>query len=198
VIEWFVYWFMLPACIAIVAFAMMLGIDDTAILTPGVILIFPLLSVPTVSPAQAVTVGMFTEFFGFLSGVLGYNKERLIDYKIGLRLSVFAVPVIVASLLLAQFSPALFLKLAFGILMLGLSVYLAATAKTTVRNASLKSLPSSAESIPRRKELSDETVIRTKGGNEYRYKVCDRTKGELVCAVGSAFEGMISVGLGNL
>lgn len=197
-IEWFVYWFMFPACIAIVSFAMMLGIDGTAILTPSVILIFPFLSVPLVSPAQAVTVGLFTEFFGFLSGVLGYRKEGLIDYKVGLRLSLFAVPIIVVSSLLAQFSPALFLKLAFGVLMLGLSVYLAATAKTTVRDASLRVPPPSVESIPRKNESHDETVIRTRTGNEYRYKVCDRARGEMVCAVGSAFEGMISVGLGEL
>ena len=197
-IWWLVYWFMLPACIAIVSFAMMLGIDGTAILTPSVILVFPLLSVPTVSPAQAVTVGLFTEFFGFLSGVLGYRKERLIDYKVGLRLSAVAVPVIVASSLLAQFAPALLLKVAFGVLMLGLSVYLAATAKTTVRDASLRRPPARVQSVPRRRESPEETVIRTRGGDEYRYKVCDRTRGELVCAVGSAFEGMISVGLGEL
>ena len=59
-IEWLVYWFMFPACIGIESFAMMLEIDGTAILTPSVILLFPFLSVSTVSPAQAVTVGLFT------------------------------------------------------------------------------------------------------------------------------------------
>ena len=197
-IEWFVYWFMFPACIGIVSFAMMLGIDGTAILTPSVILLFPLLSVPSVSPAQAVTVGLFTEFFGFLSGVQAYRRQGLIDYKVGLRLSAFAVPVIVASSILAQFSPALFLKLAFGVLMLGLSIYLAATARTTVRHAGLKSVPPAVDAILRKGESAQETVIRTSGGEEYRYRVCDRTRGELVTVVGSAFEGMISVGLGEL
>jgi len=75
VIDWFVYWFMLPACIAIVSLAMMLGIDGTAILTPAVILVFPILSVPTISPAAAVAAGLLTEFFGFVSGVIGYDRE---------------------------------------------------------------------------------------------------------------------------
>lgn len=197
-IGWLIYWFMFPACIGIVSLAMMLGIDGTAILTPAVILIFPLLAVPSVSPAAAVTVGLFTEFFGFLSGLAGYMKEGLVDVKIGLRLARFAVPTIVVSSLLAQFSPALFLKLAFGILMIGLAVYLVATAKSTVRNAMLESPPPSVDRIPRKNESSEETVIRTRGGREYRYKVCDKRRGELVCAVGSAFEGMISVGLGEL
>ena len=193
-----VYWFMLPACVGIVSLAMLLGIDGTAILTPAVILVFPLLSVPSLSPAQAVAAGLFTELFGFLSGVLGYRNERLIDYKVGLRLSLFAVPTIVASSLLAQFSPALALKLVFGVLMLGLSVYLLATARSTVRNARLGSTPPSADGFPRRRESSEETVIRTRNGREYRYKVCDRRRGQAISVVGSAFEGMISVGLGEL
>ena len=77
----------------------------------------------------------------------------------------------------------------------GISVYLAVTAKTTVRNAGLKAPPRSLESIPRKNESPEETVIRTRNGGEYRYTVCDRTRGEAVCVVGSAFEGMISVGL---
>ncbi len=189
---------MFPACTGIVSLAMMLGIDGTAILTPAVILVFPLLNIPSVSPAAAVTVGLFTEFFGFLSGLAGYRRQGLVDVKIGLRLAAFAVPVIIVSSLLAQISPALFLKLAFGILMVGLSAYLILTAKSTVRNAKLEAPPPSVDRIPRKDESPDETVIRTKAGREYRYKVCDRRRGEIVCAVGSAFEGMISVGLGEL
>ena len=189
---------MFPACIGIVSLAMMLGIDGTAILTPAVILVFPLFSVPTVTPGQAVAAGLFTEFFGFLSGVAGYRKEGLIDYKVGMRLSLFAVPVIIVSSLLAQFSPALALKMVFGVLMVGLATYLLVTAKSTVRDASLEAAPPAAEAFPRRQESADETVIRTRKGEEYRYKVCGRTRSEAICAVGSAFEGVISVGLGEL
>ena len=197
-IDWFVYWFMLPACIAIVSLAMMLGIDGTAILTPVVILVFPILSIPTISPAAAVAAGLFTEFFGFVSGVIGYDREGLIDYKVGLRLSAFAVPVIVVASLLAQFSPAQGLKLVFGVLMVGLAAYLLLTSRSTVRNAHLEKTPASADAFPRIRESPEETVIRAKNGREYHYKVCDRTRGEAICAIGSAFEGMISVGLGEL
>ena len=189
---------MLPACVGIVSLAMMLGIDGTAILTPVVILVFPLFSVPSISPAQAVTAALFTEFFGFLSGVVGYRREGLIDYRGGIRLSLYAIPTIAVASLLAQFSPALALKLVFGVLMSGLSAYLLLTSKSTVRNARLGAPPPSADGFPRVRESPVETVMRARNGREYRYRACDRRRGELVCVVGSAFEGMISVGLGEL
>jgi uncharacterized protein len=197
-IEWLVYWFMFPACIGIVSLAMMLGIDGTAILTPAVILLFPLLSVPAVPAGAAVAAGLFTEFFGYLSGVVGYNRAGLIDYKVGIRLSLVAIPSIAVASVLAQFSPALALELVFGVLMVGLSAYLLFTSKSTVRSPLLEAIPPEAARIPRVRESLEETVIRTKVGREYRYKVCDKRTGELVCAIGSAFEGMISVGLGEL
>jgi uncharacterized protein len=197
-IEWLIYWFMFPACIGIVSLAMMLGIDGTAILTPAVILLFPLLSVPAVPAGAAVAAGLFTEFFGFLSGVVGYNRAGLVDYKVGIRLSMVAIPTIAVASVLAQFSPALALKLVFGVLMVGLSAYLLLTSKSTVRNPLLEAVPPEAASIPRVRESLEETVIRAKDGREYRYNVCDKRTGELVCAIGSALEGMISVGLGEL
>ena len=189
---------MFPACVGIVSLAMMLGIDGTAILTPAVILVFPFLGVPTLTPAQAVSAGLLTEFFGFLSGVVGYRREGLIDVGVGARLALFAVPTIVLFSLIAQFAPGLILKLIFGVLMVGLSLYLLFTAKSTVRNAKLEALPAAVNDIPRADESPEETVIRARNGKEYRYKVCDKNRGEIVCAVGSAFEGMISVGLGEL
>jgi uncharacterized protein len=197
-IEFLIYWFMFPACIAIVSLAMMLGIDGTAILTPAVILAFPLLGIPSLTPAQAVSAGLFTEFFGFLSGVVAYERERLIDFRVGLRLTLFAVPTIVVFSLLSQFSPALLLKLVFGVLLVGLSIYLLGTAQSTVRNPLLGALPPSIKAFPRRDESRQETVIRTRGGKEYRYRVCSRKRGELTSVIGSAFEGLISVGLGEL
>ncbi|MDH2900620.1 MAG: hypothetical protein PXY39_06580, partial [archaeon] len=85
-IYWLVYWFMFPMCIGIVAFAMLLGIDGTAIFTPFMILLFPILRVPFISPAVAVAVGLTTEFFGFLSGLAGYRGKHLSDFKIGWQL----------------------------------------------------------------------------------------------------------------
>lgn len=43
-IDWFVYWFMLPACILIASAAMLTGISGTAMLTPFLILVFPLIN----------------------------------------------------------------------------------------------------------------------------------------------------------
>lgn len=45
-IDWLIYWFMFPACILIASVAMLTGISGTAMLTPFLILVFPILSVP--------------------------------------------------------------------------------------------------------------------------------------------------------
>lgn len=197
-IYWFVYWFMFPSCIVIVAFAMLLGIDGTAIFTPLVILLFPLLRVPFISPADAIAVGLLTEFFGFLSGLIGYKKERLIDFKTGWSLIMVGVPVIIVFSIIAQFVSGVLLKLIFGVMLLSIAIYLSVTAKSTVRNRYLTILPPAVSQIPRTQESPRDSEIVSGSGKEYRYRVCDRKRGFLISGIGSALEGMISVGLGEL
>ncbi len=197
-IDWLVYWFMFPACILIATVAMLTGISGTAMLTPFLILAFPLLGVPTLTPAQAVGMALFTEFFGFASGFLGYHFARLTDYKTGWRLVMIAVPTIIVFSLLSQYVSSLLLRTVYGIMMIALSAYLFLTAPGNVRNMLLSVLPNATERIPRKNETEKERVILTKQGREYRYKVCDPGRGYLITAVGAAMEGLVSVGLGEL
>jgi uncharacterized protein len=197
-LDWVVYWFMLPACIVIAAAAMLTGISGTAMLTPMLILGFPLLHVPVLTPAEAVGMALFTEFFGFLSGVIGYHRRRLIDYSIGKRLLLASVPTIVVFSLVAQFTNSFVLRAAYGGMMVALAVYLALAASASVRRADLPHVPPAVERIPRRSESSKETVLRDRGGLEYRYRVCDQRAGYLITSVGAAMEGLVSVGLGEL
>ncbi len=146
-IDWFVYCFMFPACILIASIAMLAGISGTAMLTPFLILVFPILSAPTLTPGQAVGMALFTEFFGFASGVVGYQRARLIDYKTGWRLVAFAVPAMVGFSLISQFVSSDVLKVAYGVMMLGLSSYLFLSAPGNVRNRRLEELPKAAVSI---------------------------------------------------
>ena len=70
---------MLPICIAIASVAMLTGIGGTAMLTPILILGFPLLQpfgIPTLEPGEAIGMALLTEFFGFVSGVYGYHRAR--------------------------------------------------------------------------------------------------------------------------
>ena len=189
---------MFPTCIGIVAFAMLLGIDGTAIFTPFMILLFPLLTVPFILPGVAIAVGLLTEFFGFLSGIVGYRRDQLIDFKMGWSLAAVGIPVIIAFSLIGQFASSLLLKLVFGVMMVTIAIYLVVTAKSSVRNRYLTVLPQAVYEIPRVQESPRDSLTVSRSGTEYRYRVCDKKRGSLICGIGSALEGMISVGLGEL
>ncbi len=196
--DWTVYWFMLPACVGIAMIAMLTGISGTAMLTPFLILAFPLLRVPILTPAQAIGMALFTEFFGFLSGVVGYRRRGLIDFATGKELLVVAVPTIVGFSLVSQFVSSLVLRTAYGAMMVGLAIYLARSARAAVRDPNLAQLPAAVDRIPRRAESSEERVVRTREGTEYRYRVCDPRAGYLMTFLGAGMEGLVSVGLGEL
>jgi uncharacterized protein len=197
-IDWFVYWFMFPACIVIASIAMLTGISGTAMLTPFLILVFPIVSVPTLTPAQAVGMALFTEFFGFVSGWAGYSRAGLIDYKTGWKLVRVGVPVIIVFSLISHYVPSILLKGVYGVMMITLATYLGVSALSNVRNRDLKELPESVKRIPRVSEAPIERVVKAKTGTEYRYKVCDQNTGYLITAAGCAMEGLVSVGLGEL
>lgn len=197
-VDWLVYWFMFPACILIASVAMLTGISGTAMLTPFLILAFPVLGVPTLTPAQAIGMALFTEFFGFVSGVVGYQRRRLIDYRTAGRLVAVAVPTIVAFSLLSQYVGPALLRGAYGVMMVILASYLAWTAPANVRRHDLKILPEAINRIPRHAEEPVERQIRSRDGREYRYRVCDPHRGYLITCVGAAMEGLVSVGLGEL
>jgi uncharacterized membrane protein YfcA len=197
-VDWFVYWFMLPACILIATVAMLTGISGTAMLTPFLILAFPILGVPILTPAQAIGMALLTEFFGFLSGLIGYRLKGLIDYNTGWKLVAVAVPTIVAFSFISQSISGVVLKAAYGIMMLLLSGYLAITAPGNVRNHRAGKLPAAVDRIPKRSEAREERLIKARDGVEYRYRVCNQGSGYLMTAAGAAMEGLVSVGLGEL
>ena len=197
-IDWVVYWFMLPVCILIASVAMLTGISGTAMLTPFLILVFPIIHVPVLTPSEAIGMALFTEFFGFSSGMIGYRRERLIDYKTAKALIAVSLPTIIVFSLAASLVSSLLLKGVYGTMMISLAVYLWWTSPANVRNRELKRLPAAVGNIRRRLEAREERVIQSKRRGEFRYKVCDQHLGYLVSGVGSAMEGLVSVGLGEL
>ena len=197
-VDWLVYWFMLPACVLIASLAMLTGISGTAMLTPFLILAFPVLGVPLLTPSQAIGMALLTEFFGFLSGVIGYRRRRLIDYRTASVLVAVAVPTIIVFSLLSQSVGPTILRAAYGIMMVLLAAYLVWSAPANVRRRDLKTLPEAVQRIPRHHEAANERVIRSREGEEYRYRVCDQHRGYLITTVGAAMEGLVSVGLGEL
>jgi len=81
-VDWTVYWFMLPACVVIAGLAMFSGISGAAMLTPFFLIGFPLLSVPTLTTVAAIGTSLLLETSGFGSGVYGYLRRGLVDWKL--------------------------------------------------------------------------------------------------------------------
>jgi len=101
-------WFMFPVAIMVATVAMMSGIGGATMFTPLFLVVLKL------QPAVALASGLFIEFFGFTTGMIGYARKRCIDYSlvkevlpysltgtvIGLGLS-FIIPKAVIELILA-------------------------------------------------------------------------------------------------
>lgn len=183
--DWTVYWFMFPGCIAIATLAMLSGISGAALLSPAIILGFPIIGVPALAPASAIGMSLFTEAFGFGSGVFGYWSRKLIDYQVAGVLVLVAIP---SSLLASFFSHATdpnLLKGIYGAMAVGLGLFLLATQKKQ-------------EVLTPEPSLLPTRVLRTADGVEYRYQACNQAVGAVITGLGAAMAGLISVGIGEV
>lgn len=179
------YWFLFPLSILIATIAMASGIGGAVFFSPLFIIWLKL------DPAVAVGTALTTELFGFSSGMYAYWKRRLIDFKLGSGLLMFAVPAAIVGALSAHLFPADVLKgiFAVGIIFIGSQLY------SSYRREEKDMLD---------QEIADtsrghfESVLTDSEGKEYRYTICNRDQGRMFAATGGAFLGMISVGLAEL
>lgn len=190
-----VYWFMLPVCIAIASIAMLSGISGAAMLSPAIILGFPLIGVPELLPAAAIGMSLFTEFFGFGSGVVAYLRRRLVDVATYRALVWVAIPVAaVAGFASQEISPVL-LKALYGVMMFPLAVVL-------LRQAGEELRPGSREPKPRYTAVHDEaaeiTRVVDRDGNVYEWRTCNRGPGRVLTALGATMAGLVSTGIGEI
>ena len=96
----FEYWYLFPISILIATIAMASGIGGAVFFSPLFMLALKL------EPSVAIGTALTTELFGFSSGLLAYWRRRLIDFKLGRDLLLFAVPAaIVGSLSALQTAP---------------------------------------------------------------------------------------------
>jgi hypothetical protein len=190
-----VYTFMLPVCIVIATIAMASGISGAALLSPTIIIGFPLFGVPTLTPAAAIGSSLFTEFSGFGSGVIGYVRRRLVDFRTARALVIVAVPVAAAAGFLSSEIDPRVLKGVYGLLMLPLAAVLWRQAGEELR-------PGSRDPKPRYARIRDQnrdlTRIVDSEGNVYEWRTCNRRVGRLLTAGGAAMAGLISTGIGEI
>ncbi len=195
--NWTVYWFMFPACIVISSIAMLSGISGAAMLSPAIILGFPLIGVPSLAAPAAIGMSLFTEFFGFASGVTGYARRCLIDYNVARQMIYVAMPFAAAGALASAYLNPAFLKTIYGVMMFGLAGVLVRQSFTHPA-----SYPSALETSPeggtREFRVQADMHVCAAGNKEYRYKPEGLGLSRALTATGGALSGMLSTGIGEI
>ena len=183
------FWFMFPIAIAVATIAMSTGIGGAIFFSPIFLLVLGL------DPAVAIGTALITELFGFTSGLVAYVRQRLVDYKMGLQVLMFAVPAAIFGASVAEHVPDDILKAIFGvgILFVGSQIFVAWYGER--REEMGKKIEAEQLSLAGKHA---QHVITDKSGREFRYNVFNKPVAAVYSSIGGAFLGMISVGLAEL
>lgn len=180
------YWFMLLVAIIVATLAMTLGVGGALFFSPIFIIVFPIIGVRELSPADALGAALITELFGFTSGLIGYHRKRLIDFKTARFFIVISIPLAILGTILKRVFDANIVLFIFGIVLILLGTYTYYTGK-------INHLPEgqhTGEEGPKRQLIDIEN-------NEYEYLVCNQAVGGILTSIGGFFTGLISVGIGE-
>ena len=191
--DWTVYWFMLPVCIAVASAAMFSGISGAAMLMPVFLIGFPLLGAPALSTVAAVGMALFLETSGFGTGIYRYLSRGLADTRTAGLLIIVTVPAAMLGAIAARWVPADALRLLYGLAMMALSVTLLHEPKAG-RGAHLTMADGEGHqhcSAPHR-------VLHTSDGATYRYCVHGIGGQRVLSGVGAVMAGLISTGVGEM
>lgn len=182
----FQYWFMFPISIIIATTAMASGVGGATFFAP---LFMLALGLP---PEVAIGTGLITEVFGFSSGVYAYVRKRLIDYRLGINLLIFTLPLALVGAWVSGRIDPIVLKLIFGMGLL-------AIAMSFLRTPTPKEIENLDQGIEDEygKDKGQRCLV-TAGGEEICYTVCNKAEGAFLAGIGGLFVGMISTGLGEL
>ena len=161
----FEYWYMFPIAVIVSTVAISSGVSGATFFTP---MFFLWLGLPL---RAAIGAGLITATFGFASGLSGYAKRGLIDYALGARLMIAAVPMALIGVWSARRVDPAILRLALGVGLLAIAV------------SFWQNEP--AAGSEGRTDETDDPVVAT-------------GEGAMFAAVGGFFLGMISAGLGEL
>ena len=119
------YWWMLPIAIVIATTAMTFGIGGAAFFSPCFVILFPLVGVPTLTASESFFAALFTELFGFSSGLLGYVLHGLVDWRTAALLGLSGAPFAMIGAVVAIVIPnsILYLLFALGLFVLSVMVF---------------------------------------------------------------------------
>jgi uncharacterized protein len=198
-VDWTVYWFMLPVCVAVATVAMFSGISGAALLTPVFLIGFPLIGVPRLTTVEAVGTSLLLESSGFGAGVYRYMRRRLVDVRTARRIVAVTLPLGAAGAVVARHVPAQILRIGYGAAMITLAWVL--SRKETGRPTEEPSLApavvvDSADEHPACGR-GEPRAIRESNGRLWRYCAHGLRSQRLISGVGAFVAGMISTGVGE-
>jgi uncharacterized membrane protein YfcA len=181
------YWYLFPLSVAIATIAMATGIGGAVFSSPIFMVVCGL------KPHVAVGAALFTELFGFASGLYAYVRSQLIDYKIGLNLLIVSISLAQTGAYFSDAFPDAVVKsiFGFGIIVIGSQLYTAYRNEKQERKALDKELASISDT-------QHTSCLVDKEGNTYRYTIKQRWLGQLFASIGGFFIGLISVGLAEI
>ena len=177
------YWFMFPVALCVATMAMLSGIGGTAFFMPIFLLLFPLLGTeyPLNDPVTAVAAALMTSTFGFLSGFIGYQKRKLIDYQQSKRILWLTLPAALLGVLLAHLISPIVLRSLYGLLLLALSYIMIKGFTWSKQNTFQKMQP---------------RTITSNTGETFNYNLY--TPRKAVTLLGATITGMLATGVGEV
>lgn len=178
------FWYMFPISILVAAIAMASGVGGATFFAPILILGLRL------PPDVAIGVGLITQLFGFASGLWAYGRKRLIDYRLGFKLLLVALPAALVGVWAGGLAPAATLKAFLGIALLGIAL-----AFFHVPAAPAPPLPGAGPPMPPGAPTASLTAA---NGERFTYPVAEQRQTALYSGVGGLFLGMVATGLGEL
>ncbi len=173
----FEYWYMFPIAVVVSTVSISSGVAGATFYTP----IFLLwLGLPL---RVAIGAALITATFGFASGLTGYVRRGLVDYRLGGRLMATSIPMAVLGVWLAARIDPTYLRVVFG---MGLLAIAASFLSSGVpKAASSAGAPESR--TPAASRSPDAGATNPHGA-----------EGSLFAGAGGLFLGMIAAGLGEL
>lgn len=178
------YWWLFPVAIAIAAVANGAGIGGATFFSPLFVIVLGL------EPATAVGVALGTEVFGFTSGVIAHARAGAIDWKIVRLLVVGSIPAAIAGSIVAGVAPEQLLKAVLAAGLFGIAIVFIRHHDPEREDAEIGSGIGVVDPA-----ISRHIVLKNK--TEYSYHVCRPAVARVGAAIGGAFVGLISTGLGE-
>ncbi len=198
-VDWTVYWFMLPVCIVVASVAMFSGISGAAMLTPVILIGFPLLHVPRLTTVEAIGTSLLLETSGFGAGVYRYLSMRLVDVKTARSVIVVTLPLAALGAVAARFAPAQLLRIGYGVAMLALAWLL--SRKEPGRAADDAGLAPALVSESDRSHPpcghGDQREITAANGHTYQFCAHGLRLQRAISGGGAFVAGLISTGVGE-